>query len=213
MSTPGAHKNLPVAPTVALLLAPAVINLAVLPFFPGGRTGTVAIAAGLTAMWLLALAAWAMARSVGVDIGLRAPDRRGWLVAAGLGVALMLAVPLLSLAGGTLASQSVTQPRGTVAVVLAGVLTAAITEEVLFRGAGVSTFEAAGLSTRLAAALSLGAFALAHLGSWPISHVLLVTVPLGAALTWCFVHVRNLPVVMVAHAIIDAPLVVFAAAG
>lgn len=208
-----AHRSAPVAPTVALLLAPAVINLAVLPLFPGGRTGTVAVVAGLTAMWLLALVAWAMARSAGVNIGWRAPDRRGWLVAAGLGVALMLAVPLLSLAAGALAPQSVTQPRGTVAVVLAGVLTAAITEEVLFRGVGVSTLEAAGRSTRLAAALSLGAFALAHVGSWPISHVLLVALPLGTALTWCFVRLRNLPVVMVAHAIIDAPLVVFAAVG
>lgn len=53
-------------------------------------------------------------------------------------------------------------------------------------------------------------FVVAHLGSWSLAHIVGVVVPLGALMTWLYLWRRNLTVNIIAHAIIDAPLVVLA---
>lgn len=198
---------------VALMFAPALLNLALLLVFGEDASGTIASLVGLAIMWVLALAAFALARSFRLEIGMRAPNRRGWLIAVGLGIVLMLAVPVLSMVGAAFTPGSGLGSRGSVGIVIAGVITAAVTEEVIFRGVGITALEDLGVPTWAAALVSLFAFMLVHIASWPPAHVLFVVLPLGAALTWCYVRLRNLPVVIVTHALVDVPLVVFALAG
>lgn len=195
------------------MLAPALLNLAVLPLLTGRTSEASASGIGLVAMWVFAGAAYAIARWAHLDVGMHAPKRRDVLVAVCLGIVLMLVVPLLSVLGSVLAPESGLASRGSLGVVIAGVVTAAVTEEVLFRGVGITVLQRAGVPVWFAALVSLFAFALVHVGSWPLPHVLFVVLPLGAALTWCYVRFRNLPGVIVAHAIVDAPLVVLALAG
>lgn len=192
---------------VALVMVPMLLNLGI--YSRGGDPGTAALAWGLAIMWVLAIAALLFAHFARLSIGLSRPDRRGWIVAIVVGVALMLMVPLLSMLAAILVPQSGLGSRGTLWLVIAGVVTAAVTEEVIFRGVGITTLEKAGLPTWGAAGLSLLAFALVHVASWPLAHVMLVALPLGAALTWCYVRYRNLWVVIIAHAIVDAPLIFF----
>lgn len=197
----------------SLMFAPALLNLVLLLLTGEDPSGTAAPLVGLLGMWVFAGAAYALARSSRLEIGMLAPHRRGWILAVGLGVVLMLAVPVLSMIGAAFTADSGLGSRGSVGIVIAGVVTAAVTEEVIFRGVGITALENAGVPTRGAALVSLFAFALVHIASWPLAHVLFVVLPLGAVLTWCYVRFRNLPVVIVAHALVDAPLVVFALAG
>ena len=207
------HGGSGAAPAAALMLAPVVLNLVLL--LPSGqqRPGTAVTLVGLVGIWIFAGGGYALARSAGLEIGMRAPGRRGWLVAVGLGVVLMLAVPVLSMIQASVTASSPLGSRGPAGIVLAGVITAAVTEEVLFRGVGVTALEAVGVPTWAAALVSLFAFALTHIATWPAAHVLFVVLPLGAVLTWCYTRFRNLPMLILAHALVDAPLVFLALAG
>jgi len=81
-------------------------------------------------------------------------------------------------------------------------LTAAISEEIVFRAIVISHVEAATGSTRLAAAVSLASFAFAHLGGWGWSQVLFAAVP-GVVLIGFFLKKRSLGVVIIAHFLTD----------
>lgn len=62
----------------------------------------------------------------------------------------------------------------------------------------------------LSAGVTVAVFALAHAGNWNAAHVLVVPLPLGAALTALYLWRRNLIVAMIAHFMIDLPLVIVA---
>lgn len=196
--------------TAAVLIAPLLVNLVLYRLV--GDPSEAALGWGLAAMWVIAAGALLLARVGRWNIGLNRPGKRGWIVAIVAGVVFMLLVPVLSLAGAALFPQEALGSRGTLVLVIAGVVTAAVTEEVIFRGVGITGLQKAGLPTWAAAALSLVAFTLTHVMSWPLPHVLLVALPLGAALTWLYLRYRNLWVVIIAHAIVDAPLIVLSLA-
>lgn len=199
---------------LVLMLVPVVLVLLVLPAMPGGRTGAAATVLGLVGMWVTAALAVRVARRPPpLRLGLGRPARLDLLVALGAGVCLMLAVPALSVVGTLLmpAQKGYELVGGAHwPVVLAGVVTAAVTEEIVFRGAGITALEAAGARTWVAAGICLVLFVLTHSGGWPLSHVLFVVLPFGLALTGLFVWRRSLWVVMLAHLLVDLPLVALA---
>ena len=81
-------------------------------------------------------------------------------------------------------------------------LTAAISEEIIFRGIILNYVAAASGRAWIGAAVSLAAFALAHLSGWGWSQVLFAAVP-GAVLTLFFLWKRDLGVCVVAHFLTD----------
>ena len=91
---------------------------------------------------------------------------------------------------------------------IAVVLTAAITEEFIYRGFGIE--ELADLTGKrwLAGLLSLILFTVSHAGLYGMSAALIVPGLAGAVLTGLYLWRRNLPSCMLMHAIIDGITVI-----
>jgi membrane protease YdiL (CAAX protease family) len=81
-------------------------------------------------------------------------------------------------------------------------LTAAISEEVVFRAVMIPHVAAASRSTALGVSVSLAAFALAHAAGWGWAQVLFAAVP-GAVLTAFFLWRRDLWVCVTGHFLTD----------
>jgi len=137
------------------------------------------------------------------------------LVAILFGIGGMLLVPVLSLLvaqiiGATELVESA--ERSPVWLIAAGVLTAAVTEEVLYRAAPIELLLRRGAPQWLAALLPLIVFVICHLGSWNLAHIVGVVIPMGILLSLLYLWRRSLTVNIVAHLIIDVPLIVIALA-
>lgn len=96
---------------------------------------------------------------------------------------------------------------------LAAVLTAAVTEELLFRAYAMERLLAATGSRATAVVVPLAFFVLAHTASWDLAHVFGVVLPLGLTFSLLYLWRRNLPFMMILHLLVDAPLVILAAVG
>ncbi len=202
--------------TVALVL-PVVASATIAPEGVSSDGGAIA---GLTALWLIA--ATVTAHAVYVEelgwtaVGIRRLSAGSTAFAVTAGLALMLLVPLLSFTaaqllptgGGTIGSAT----QRPWSLVLAAVITAAVTEEVLFRAYPVERLWALTKSPWPGAVLGLIAFVLLHAGSWNAAHVVGVVLPLGAMQTLLYVWRRNLVLVIIAHLVADLPLVILALA-
>ena len=87
----------------------------------------------------------------------------------------------------------------------AGVLTAGITEEIVFRGYPIERLQEMTGGTWLAAAIPLAVFVLAHLSAWSAGHLIGVFVG-GSLLTALYLWQHDLVACMIAHALMDMPL-------
>jgi membrane protease YdiL (CAAX protease family) len=86
------------------------------------------------------------------------------------------------------------------------VLTAGITEEIVFRGYAIERLRELTGSPWLAVAIPLAVFVLAHLSAWSAGHLAGVFVA-GGLLTGLYVWRQDLVACMIAHALMDAPLI------
>ena len=150
-------------------------------------------------------------------IGVRCTRVRDVMLSLGLGVALMLLVPALSLLGNLLLTMNGADITSAASnpwpLVLFGVLTAAVTEEVLFRSYPIERIAVLTKTPWPGAILGLAAFTVLHAGNWNLAHVLCVVLPLGLLLALIYVWRRSLLVVVIAHFVTDIPLVVLSIAG
>ena len=193
---------------VQFFVAPRVLQLPISP------SSAVVLGQGL--LWLLvcgvvAITLWWERKPLSSP-GVRSISWPLALLAGALGVVLGLAVPVLTLAmnqlmppvqGGTVASVTTGAPA---ALMLLIVLTAGVTEEVLFRAYPIERLARLTGSVWPGALLSLAAFVAIHLAGWNLSHVLGVVLPLGAIMTGLYVWRRNLLFVVIIHILIDLPL-------
>jgi uncharacterized protein len=149
-------------------------------------------------------------------IGVRRISWRAALLAAALGVALGLAVPILTVATNRLLPLSKGGTVDTVAasgsawLVLAVVLTASVTEELLFRAYPIERLAHLTGARWPGALLSLTAFVAFHLQGWHLGHVLGVVLPLGAVMTGLYLWRRNVLFVIITHFLLDLPIVLVA---
>jgi membrane protease YdiL (CAAX protease family) len=90
------------------------------------------------------------------------------------------------------------------------VLTAGVVVEMLFRAYPSERLADLTGSPWLAAILSLGAFVAIHL-YWNMAHVVGVVVPGGALFMALYAWRRNLLFTMLAHGVVDLPLMLIAA--
>ncbi|WP_210480451.1 CPBP family intramembrane glutamic endopeptidase [Naasia sp. SYSU D00948] len=215
----------PVAVTIiGLLLAlggPPLYALVAGPALFGEGTTPLATGVGLAVMWALCIAVLALVRlgerRPWASLGMRSPGLKWLALAVVLGIALSLLVPLLAAVASAVLPRQGEGTVGSVAtghhwlVLLIAVLTAAVTEEVLFRGYAIERLLELSGSRWVAGGVSLAAFTLTHAAGWSLAHVVGVVIPLGAALTLLYLWRRNLVVVVVAHFLVDLPLVVISA--
>ncbi|MCP4415571.1 MAG: CPBP family intramembrane metalloprotease [Chloroflexi bacterium] len=152
------------------------------------------------------------------SIGIKTITIKDGLLAVVLGIVLSLSVPALTLIvnqiiptseGGSIASVTGTVPA---TILLLGVLTAGITEEILYRGYPIERITEATGNKWLALAISVIAFTLPHTAGWNLAHIIGVVIPLGFILSVLYIWKRNLIFNMIVHILIDLPLVFIALA-
>lgn len=204
------------------LVLPFLYLVIVDPYIVAAATGPNTRAViGYVVMWTLVGAVVAVTalgeRRQLSSIGLRRPSVRLLALAVGAGLTLSLLYPLVTVAADGLVagdpSEGVGVPLETsVWVLAAGVVTAAVTEEVLFRGYAIERLIELTGRAWLSGLLSLVVFVAIHVPTKGLAHVLGVVVPLGAALTVLYLRKRNLTFVAVVHLMVDAPLIVLALA-
>ena len=171
---------------------------------------------GFVVYWSLACGLIAITRmgerqSLG-SLGFKRLSWRMVLVAGGLGILLSVTVPLLTLltarvlpvaeSGGVVDTAS----RYPAWIVLLSILTAGITEEVVFRGYALERLVQRTDNLWVGAFVSLTAFVLAHGSGWNLGHILGVVLPLGLILTGLYIWQRNLIFVIIVHIVVDLPL-------
>ncbi len=143
------------------------------------------------------------------SIGWKAIKVRRLLLAIGLGILLSLWVPLVyvlrSWWPGT-ANEQMDLVRHSPGVLLLGVITAAVTEEVLLRAYPLERLRELTGNQVTGFLLSLGTFILIHAETWDLFHILGVVLPLGLILTLLYLRTRNLPFLIVIHLVIDLPM-------
>lgn len=210
---------------LALSLAlPLIYVLWIAPTFIQPALGELASTlVGFAVLWLLALAVVLYVLKVEkrslTSIGWQPFNWRSALLAIGLGLLLSLLVPVLTLLVGRLFPSteegSISQVVSSFPwwVILLSVLTAGITEEILFRAYPLSRLLEASWAKWLAGAFSLAFFVCLHSSGWNLAHMVGVVLPLGLILTGLFLWKRNLWFVILVHVMIDLPLVFFALAG
>lgn len=202
---------------VVVLAAALLYPLLVAPAIFGTATTTTATLVGLAAMWCVAAAAIAYVTRVErrplASIGVARISRAHVLQALAIGIALSLTVPVLSLLAATVLPAS---PDGSIAaatripwwLMLLAVVSAAVTEEIVFRGYALERLLAWTGSRWLASAIALACFTAIHAGGWNAAHVVGVVLPLGVALTLLYWWRRSVPFVIIVHAAVNMPLVV-----
>jgi len=138
------------------------------------------------------------------------------LIAMGIGAVLSLSVPLLTL----LASQFLpSTTEGSIMdaavqtswyMLLFGVLTSGVTEEIIFRGYLIERLGKLTGKLPVAVGISVLAFTLPHVVNWNITHVIGVVLPLGLILSWLYLWKRNILFNIIVHIVINLPLVFIA---
>lgn len=108
--------------------------------------------------------------------------------------------------GSTIESLSQQTPT----FIFVSIVTAAFTEEVLFRAYPLERIYELTGNKWLGILISLSAFVLLHSQTWNILHILGVVLPLGILLTIIYLKTRNLLFIIIVHLVIDFPLFVSA---
>jgi len=200
---------------VCALAVPLVYHFVVDPYLVVDIAGPAERAVvGYAVWWLLAGALLAVTvfveRRPVFSVGMKRLSLRLLGLAAVTGVGLSLLVPLVALVIGAAgdASSDVTDVAAdtVVWVLAAGVVTAAVTEEVVFRGYALERLIEWTGRRWLSAVTTLAVFVAIHVPGWSQAHVLGVVLPLGAALTGLYLWKRNLPFVITVHLVVNAPL-------
>jgi uncharacterized protein len=135
-----------------------------------------------------------------------------------LGAVVIMTFPLASL---ILKALNIPNPQTALAEVatlplwirVGTLLTAGVTEEILFRGYPISRLKVATGSTAIAVVIPFGVFVVLHLPSWGVAHLLFVSVA-ALLFTLAFVWRRNLWANIIAHIVTDSvPLLILPLTG
>ncbi len=175
---------------------------------------------GFSLFWGLAILVLFFTRTVEAlpltSIGWRPLTWKSVLTAIGLGILLSLLVPALTLLVGAIIPQT---NSGTVTevvsshswwILILSVITAGVTEEILFRGYSLERLTEITGSKWISGIISLMFFIAVHAAGWNLTHLISVVLPLGAILTSIYFWQRNLLFVIIVHTVIDFPLIIMA---
>ena len=97
-------------------------------------------------------------------------------------------------------------------IAIAEVVTAAVTEEIIYRAGAMSALIAIRAPRVIVLLIPAVIFTATH-WSWGLAHTAFVVFPLSVALGALFIWRRSLVVNMIAHLLVDLPVIVLAFAG
>ena len=203
------------------LVVPAIFVLFINPMFiKPNLDEPLSTLVGFGVFWGLAFAVLVFTRKFEnlplSSIGWNSLSWKSALLAIGFGILLSALVPVLTLLVSAIFPPS---NSGTVTqvvsiypwwILLLSVITAGITEEVLFRGYPLERLLDATGNKWISGIVSLIFFAAVHSTGWNVTHIVGVVIPLGIILTGLYFWKRNLSFVMIVHVVIDLPLVIMA---
>ena len=200
------------------MVAPILLVLIISPeIIKPGLNEPLFTLVNLGVFWVLALSVVLYTRKIeGLPlstIGWKPLTLKWILIAVGLGILLSLLVPVFSIItslifpspdSGSIAEVSASYPWW---ILLLSVITAGVTEEILFRGYSLERLVKITGNQWISGLLSLVFFVVVHAGGWNIAHILGVVLPMGVILTGLYFWRRNLIFVIIVHTIINLPLV------
>lgn len=205
---------------IALLGYP-ILSILINRFLKQGSTSYTV--AGFIASWLLCanllLVVLRGEKQPLASIGFATMHWKQILLAIGIGIVLSLTVPLLTMLTAQIIPAT---EKGSITAVtesaspwllLGSVLTAGITEEILYRGFPIERLTTLTGSTWLAVVIAVIAFVLPHLTSWNLAHVVGVVLPLGIILSLFYLWKGSLIFNMIVHIMVNLPLVFIALMG
>jgi len=124
------------------------------------------------------------------SIGMKSISIKEIIIAIGLGIILSVTVPLLTLIVGQMMPATTNggnineiSEKTSWLMLLASILTAGITEEIVFRGYLIERLIEITKKTWLAIVISAVAFVLPHTLSWDKTHLIAVVLPMGLILS------------------------------
>ncbi len=203
------------------LVLPVIYTLFISPIYlkPHAKEPSFTLI-NLAILWLFALGILLFTRKSEklplLSIGWKKLSWKWVLAAIGIGILLSILVPVLTLLISKIIPAT---DEGTISTVttnyswwilLLSVLTAGITEEILFRGYPLERLLESTGNKWISGLISLVFFVAVHAAGWNLAHIIGVVIPLGAILTGLYVWKRNLLFVMIIHTVIDLPLVFMA---
>lgn len=195
---------------VIMAIAGLELIIKILPALTTAPLGMVLLREGLLIGGSIAIMLWLL-RAGPVSAATMGWQRPGWRT-LGYGLLCALALALVSVAMiaamrtiGVAQNQEVLAAMGArpIWMLLLIAMTAAISEEIIFRGVALNYLTIASGSQWIGAIGSIALFALVHLSGWGWSQVAFAAVP-GAVLTLFFLWKRDLGVCMIGHFLIDA---------
>ncbi len=205
------------------LLFPSLYVTVIVPLFIKPNTEwLVENTIGLIFLWMMTAALLIHVRFFEkralFSIGLKSIGIKKLALAIGIGLLCSLLIPLvyyvMTFLPGISAGDSIAQvAQRSPLFIMASVVTAACTEEVLFRAYPLERLGELTGSNWLGVTLSLTAFTLLHAQSWALAHILGVVLPLGLILTWIYLKTRSLLFAITVHLVIDLPLALAALIG
>jgi membrane protease YdiL (CAAX protease family) len=185
-----------------------------------GKRQAMNIRRHLLTMWgcCLAVLAWVLLREQRplASIGIVWDNYLAWLIGAALGVTVLASsvLSVIQASKGGKAALPEDSEAGLTRLMAtpvwsrwAVVVTAGVTEEILFRGYPIERLAELTGSLWLAALIPLAVFTLAHLSGWSLGHLVGVLFG-GGLLTGLYLWQRDLIACMIAHALIDS-LIIF----
>jgi len=209
----------PIASIVGLLLALGVTTLFAF-LKQGGKSAPIDQSRHLVVTWGTCLALLALVlfweRLPLSSIGIVWGNYWAWLIGAIIGGAILGTSVISIWMAGRAGKPAIPEDseQGLLRVMAtppwfrwAVVLTAGITEEIMFRGYPIERLLDITGNLWLAAAIPLAVFVFAHLSAWSLGHLVGVFFG-GAVLTGLYLWQRDLVACMIAHALIDS-LIIF----
>jgi membrane protease YdiL (CAAX protease family) len=204
---------------IGLLLAMGLPTLFAL-LYRDSKSGPMNMRRHLLTMWgcCLVLLAWLLLweqRPLS-SIGIAGGNYLAWLIGLALGLTILTTsvMSVIQASKGGKAALPEGSEQGLMRLLAtpawfrwAVVLTAGITEEIMFRGYPIERLAEMTGKLWLAALIPLVVFTLAHMGGWTLSHMVGVLFG-GGILTGLYLWQRDLIACMIAHALIDA-LIIF----
>jgi uncharacterized protein len=133
-----------------------------------------------------------------------------WASPLGITVAILTVAASRLLPPSKGAAVDTVATSGPAWLLLAVVLTASVTEELLFRAYPIERLARLTGARWPGAPLSLAAFVAFHLEGWQLGHVLGVVLTLGAVMTGLYLWRRNVVFVIITHFLLDLPIVLVA---
>ncbi|MBV7539151.1 CPBP family intramembrane metalloprotease [Duganella sp. sic0402] len=207
-----------IAAIAGLLLAMGLTSL--FAFLKRGRPGPIEPRSHLLKAWggclavLAVLLLWEQ-RTL-ASIGIVWGNYLAWLIGAALGMTILSTsvISVIQASKGGKAAVPADSEAGLMRLLAtpawfrwAVVITAGVTEEIMFRGYPIERLYELTGSLWIAALVPLTVFTLAHLGGWSWGHLIGVMFG-GSLLTGLYLWQRDLVACMIAHVLIDA-LIIF----